>query len=334
MRDAAIELKIGDVKIRPAIPADVPAIFSLICALAEYEHLAHEVVGSAEALHHHLFGESPCIQTIVAETAGKAVGFALFFLNYSTFLTRPGIYLEDLFVLPEYRGQRIGKSLLIYLAQLAQTENYGRLEWSVLDWNTPAIEFYQRIGAKLIEDVRTCRITDSELTRLAAMPTMDLRVGLPSDASQIFALVKANIEYDGNLHLFQGTEAALIDHLFNRGYAETIVATHADQIIGIALVFTTYSTFLTKPGLYIEDLFVLPEFRSQGTGTMLLAHLAQQVIDRNYGRLEWRVRPWNQKAIEFYQRIGATILPDWRVCRMEDTAIARLAASASVEQAN
>ncbi len=334
MSEAALIIAVGNVTIRPAIPADVSAIFQLISALASYERLSHEVVGSPEALHDHLFSEQPCIQTVVAEIDHQIIGFALFFINYSTLLTYPGIYLEDLFVLPDYRGQGIGRSLLIYLAQLAQTEGYRRLEWSVLDWNAPAIEFYQRIGAQLIEDVRICRVIEPELNQLAAMPKANLRSGLLSDADKIFALVKANIEFDGNLDSFQGTDAALTDHLFNRGYAETIVATHAEQIVGIALFCTTYSTFLTKPGLYIEDLFVIPEFRSQGIGTMLLADLAQQVIDRHYGRLEWRVRNWNQKAIEFYQRIGATILPDWRVCRLDQAAIARLAQSALTVQPN
>jgi GNAT superfamily N-acetyltransferase len=105
----------------------------------------------------------------VAEVAGQGVGFALFFHNYSTFLTQPGIYLEDLFVLPEYRGQGIGKSLLTYLAQLAVTRNCGRLEWSVLDWNAPAIAFYERMGADVLPDWQTCRVTGNALTSLAAI---------------------------------------------------------------------------------------------------------------------------------------------------------------------
>lgn len=328
MRATISNITVGNITIRPAIAEDVPAIFQLIRALADYEQLSHEVVGRPEALYEHLFGQQPCIQTIVAVSDHQVVGFALFFIHYSTFLTCPGIYLEDLFVLPDYRGQSIGKSLLIYLAKLAKAEGYGRLEWSVLDWNTPAIKFYQRIGAQLIEDVRICRVTGADLVQLAAVSTSNLRNGLPGDAAKIFELVKANIEFDGGLSCFQGTEATLTQHLFDQGYAEPIVAIQTDQIVGIALVFTTYSTFLTKPGLSIEDLFVMPEFRSQGIGTMLLAYLAQQVIDRNYGRLEWRVRIWNHKAIDFYQRIGATLLPDWRICRMDESAIAQLAVSA------
>ena len=155
--------------VRPAIAADIPTIFALIQALAEYEKLSHEVVGSPEALETHLFGDRPYAEAIVAEVAGQGVGFALFFHNYSTFLTQPGIYLEDLFVLPEYRGQGVGKALLTYLAQLTVTRNCGRLEWSVLDWNAPAIAFYERMGADVLPDWRTCRVTGNSLKNLAAI---------------------------------------------------------------------------------------------------------------------------------------------------------------------
>ncbi|MBW4486736.1 MAG: GNAT family N-acetyltransferase [Trichocoleus desertorum ATA4-8-CV12] len=155
--------------VRPAIAADIPTIFALIQALAEYEKLSHEVVGSPEALESHLFGDRPYAEAIMAEVAGQGVGFALFFHNYSTFLTQPGIYLEDLFVLPEYRGQGIGKAFLTYLAQLAVARNCGRLEWSVLDWNAPAIAFYERMGADVLPDWRTCRVTRQSLANLAAI---------------------------------------------------------------------------------------------------------------------------------------------------------------------
>jgi len=140
----------------------------LIQALAEYEKLSHAVTGNAEALKEHLFGSRPYVEAILAEYAGQAVGFALFFTNYSTFLTQPGIYLEDLFVLPEYRRQGIGKAMLTYLANLAVERGCGRLEWSVLDWNEPAIAFYQHMGASILEDWRICRVTNESLTQLAA----------------------------------------------------------------------------------------------------------------------------------------------------------------------
>lgn len=155
------------ITIRSATPADVPALFSLIQALAEYEKLSDAVTGNPEQLADHLFGVRPCIEAIVADLAGQVVGFALFFPSYSTFLTKPGIYLEDLFVLPEYRSQGIGRALLTHLAQLAVDRDCGRLEWSVLDWNKPAIGFYKRMGATILPDWQTCRVIGDALTTMA-----------------------------------------------------------------------------------------------------------------------------------------------------------------------
>lgn len=152
--------------IRFATSADVPVLFSLIQALAAYEELSHAVTGNAETLREHLFGARPCVEAIVAEST-QVVGFALFFPSYSTFLTQPGLYLEDLFVLPEYRGKGLGKALLSKLAQLALERGCGRVEWSVLDWNEPSIQFYQRIGATVLPDWRICRMTDAAIANLA-----------------------------------------------------------------------------------------------------------------------------------------------------------------------
>jgi GNAT superfamily N-acetyltransferase len=154
--------------LRPAQPNDADTLFNLICALAQYERLSHQVTGSAELLQHHLFGDRPFVEAILAEWEGQPVGFALFLYNYSTFLTKPGIYLEDLFVLPAYRRRGIGKALITYLAQRAVAEGCGRLEWSVLDWNEPAIAFYQQMGADVLPDWRICRVTGDSLTNLAA----------------------------------------------------------------------------------------------------------------------------------------------------------------------
>jgi GNAT superfamily N-acetyltransferase len=159
---------VGNLIIRSAQPEDAATLFDLINALAEYEKLSHHVTGSAEALKEHLFGDRPCIEAIVADHNEKSVGFALFFTNYSTFLTKPGIYLEDLFVLPDCRGLGIGKALLTRLAQLALERDCGRLEWSVLDWNKPAIGFYQRMGATVLPDWRICRVTGAAIEQLAA----------------------------------------------------------------------------------------------------------------------------------------------------------------------
>jgi ribosomal protein S18 acetylase RimI-like enzyme len=155
--------------IRPATITDIPAIFSLILALADYEKLSDKVTGNIETLQEDMFGAKPCIEAIVAEIEPnqQIVGFALFFTNYSTFLTRRGIYLEDLFVLSEYRGMGLGKALISNLAQIAVEREYGRFEWSVLDWNEPAIAFYTRIGAEVLPDWRICRVTGDALATLA-----------------------------------------------------------------------------------------------------------------------------------------------------------------------
>lgn len=158
-----------ELSLRQAIPADSHTLFSLIQALAEYEKLSHTVTGSPAALQAHLFGDKPYAEAILAELSGKVVGFALFFHNYSTFLTQPGIYLEDLFVLPDYRSHGIGRALLTYVAKLAVSRGCGRLEWSVLTWNQPAITFYQRMGANILPDWQICRVTGEALTDLAGI---------------------------------------------------------------------------------------------------------------------------------------------------------------------
>jgi GNAT superfamily N-acetyltransferase len=155
--------------IRAANPADVPSIARLIRALAEYEKLAHEVVLDETRLRDHLFGQPRYAEVLLAEAdENRVVGFALFFHNYSTFLGRPGIYLEDLFVDPAERGQGHGKALLVELARLAVARGCGRLEWAVLDWNTPAIDFYRRLGARPMDDWTTLRLSGPGLTQLAA----------------------------------------------------------------------------------------------------------------------------------------------------------------------
>jgi GNAT superfamily N-acetyltransferase len=139
-------------RLRAAQAADVPVIFELIGELADYERLRHKMVGSANDLERHLFGEPQFAHALLAEWDGIVAGFALYFFNYSTFLCRPGLYLEDLFVRPADRGRGIGLALLTALEQRARELGCGRLEWSVLDWNESAIEFYRRFGARPMQD--------------------------------------------------------------------------------------------------------------------------------------------------------------------------------------
>ena len=142
-----IQTKIERFTIRDADKKDCRLILSFIRELADYEKLLHEVEATEETLAHSLFSAEPCAKAIIGEFEGQPVGYALFFTNFSTFTGRPGIYLEDLYVSPNMRGKGFGKSLLAYLAKLAQDRNYTRVEWSVLDWNEPSIQFYRSIGA-------------------------------------------------------------------------------------------------------------------------------------------------------------------------------------------
>jgi GNAT superfamily N-acetyltransferase len=153
--------------IRSAQPADIPEILRLIHALAAYEKLEHMAVGTEAALHDALFGQRRAAETLVAEHDGRAVGFALFFTTFSTFLCKPGLYLEDLFVEPAHRGRGIGKALLAALAALARDRGCGRLEWRVLDWNEPSIRFYESLGAALMKEWVLVRMTEAEFRAIA-----------------------------------------------------------------------------------------------------------------------------------------------------------------------
>lgn len=153
--------------IRAAVPGDEQALFGLIAELAAFEHLTHLMEATPQRLAQHLFGQRPAAECVVVEAQGQIVAFALWFTNFSTFLARPGLYLEDLYVQPAWRGQGVGRSLLVHLAGLARERGCGRFEWSVLDWNANAIAFYEKLGAQLLPDWRICRVTSSGLEALA-----------------------------------------------------------------------------------------------------------------------------------------------------------------------
>ncbi len=154
-------------QIAPATDADVPLILSLIHGLAEYEHLEHQVVATESTLRQALFGPRPGAEAVIARIDGAPAAFALYFHNFSTFLGKPGLYLEDLFVQPACRGRGIGKALLAYLARLALERGCGRFEWAVLDWNKPARDFYESLGAEANSEWINYRITGDALERLA-----------------------------------------------------------------------------------------------------------------------------------------------------------------------
>jgi GNAT superfamily N-acetyltransferase len=156
-----------DVRLERATERDVPVILSLIKGLAEYEHMAADVVADEALVHESLFGSAPSAEVVIARAGGEPVGFAVWFYNHSTFLGRRGLYLEDLFVVPEWRGRGIGRALLVYLAKLAVERECGRMEWAVLNWNEPAIGFYRSLGARPLDGWSTFRLTGDDLTRLA-----------------------------------------------------------------------------------------------------------------------------------------------------------------------
>jgi GNAT superfamily N-acetyltransferase len=157
-----------ELEIRGAAEDDVPLLLSLIKELAEYERLSPEVAATEEVLRESLFGGRRVAEALLAYLGGEPAGFALFFHNFSTFLGKPGIYLEDLYVRPEFRGAGVGRALLVRLAGLAKVRNCGRLEWSVLDWNEPAIGFYRSIGASPVSGWTVYRVTGEALEELAA----------------------------------------------------------------------------------------------------------------------------------------------------------------------
>lgn len=157
----------NSLRIEAASENDAPLILSFIGKLAEYEKLSHRVSATEEDIREHVFGPNRSAEALVAYWDDEPAGFALYFRNFSTFIGKPGLYLEDLFVEPEQRGKGIGKALLIQLAKIAIDRGYGRIEWAVLDWNAPSIEFYRSLGAIALDDWTLYRLTGDPLSRLA-----------------------------------------------------------------------------------------------------------------------------------------------------------------------
>jgi GNAT superfamily N-acetyltransferase len=158
--------------IAPATRADVPAILEMIHGLAEFERLEHLCIASEDDIERALFGDQASVEVVLAWEGDRTAGFALFFHNFSTFLGRRGLYLEDLFVRPEFRRRGYGRALLVHLARIAVERSCGRFEWAVLDWNAPAIGFYRRLGAQILPEWRITRVTGAALVSLAARPLL------------------------------------------------------------------------------------------------------------------------------------------------------------------
>ena len=156
------------IDIRPANASDIPEIHSLLMELAAFEKIEHLVEATVESTHHALFGTSPTANALVATVEANVIATAVYFYNYSTFIGRQGLYLEDIYVKPEYRGQGTGKRLLNELAKIAAERNCGRMEWTVLDWNTGAIEFYENLGAQVLPEWRIARLSADGIKSLAS----------------------------------------------------------------------------------------------------------------------------------------------------------------------
>ncbi|MEO0354542.1 MAG: GNAT family N-acetyltransferase [Cyanobacteria bacterium P01_A01_bin.3] len=314
-------------QLRSATPDDTATIFQLIQTLAEYEKLAHEVTGSLNQLQAALFGDRPAAEVLLADVEGEAAGFALFFPTYSSFEGKPGIYLEDLFVRPTFRRQGIAKALLSRLAKLVLERQGCRLEWAVLDWNTPAIEFYQRIGAEQLGHRCLCRLTGDTLTSLAERGrTQVVRTPQPRDVREMVSVLQQNAEFHESGDRFLLTSGLLERAVFESPPSlEVVLAEMNAQICGISTFYTNFSTFLTQAGLHLDDLLVQSGHRRQGFGTSLLVQLARTAVKRQAGRLEWYVYRDNHEAIAFYQQLGAKQLPEWIPNRVSERALVNLA---------
>lgn len=338
----------AQVNIRTAGVDDAEVIFSLIQALANYEKLAHEVVGSAMAIAKHSTGDTDHVQasqrsyitTLLAEVDQTPVGLALFFRTYSTQAAAPGFYLEDLFVLPEYRHQGIGKALLGALARYALSQNCRQLRWSVLDWNELAIAFYRRIGADISEDCRICRVSGAALEALGSSgdsegdsESVSYRVVLPSDISEVLGRLKSweaglstnDAETkEGDQRLWTQVESLVAYGSTQPPQVELLQVSRADQILGVALFTHSYSTFLTQPGVLVEAIALNPHGSRDVAEQAVCQALAQLTLERQGGRLEWYVDAHEAAATARYQQWGAAVLPDWRICRLDEGAIAKL----------
>ncbi len=306
---------------RRILQGDVEAVFRLSMALAEYEKLLPSFTGSLEALTQHLFQEDALVEGVVGEQENYPAGMSLFYCRYEPIKTQPLFFVEDLFVEPYYRRQGVGTAILSYLAQLALGRNCSRMEWMVLEWNTPALSFYRKHQVEILEHDRIARISGDALKYLASqgLPPVILRDAVPEDITALWEL----LEIKGNV---TGTIEKLEEHLFGFiPYVKALVAEHAGRPIGMALYSRSYSTFATAPGIFLEELFVLPEYRGYGLGKSFLISLAQRTVAMGGVRLDLYVDSSQPKVVNYYQKLGAEILQEWRICRVDSPHIQRLA---------
>jgi GNAT superfamily N-acetyltransferase len=316
--------------IRFATRDDVPFILSLIREHAESARHVPLAAATPERLAAELFGDRPACECLIGEQDGAPAAFALFSHNFSTFLCRKGLYLEELVVRPAARGAGLGTALLRRLAQIAVERECGRFEWGVPTDDADAQAFHQRLGATLLSDWRVCRVSGDALEALGAASTAPARIraATPADVGVVVELIHDLAVYEHLEHLATATPERLGIELFgDRPTCECVIGEQDGEPVGFALYFHNFSTWQCRRGLYLEDLFVRPTARGTGMGKRLLQHLAQIAVARDCGRFEWSVLDWNVDAQAFYQRMGATLLPDLRICRVAGDALQALGSS-------
>jgi len=311
----------SSVTTRRILQGDVEAVFRQIMALAEYEKLLPSFTGTLEALSQHLFQEDALVEGVIGEQENYPAGISLFYCRYEPLKTRPLFFVEDLFVEPYYRRQGIGTTILSYLAQLALGRSCSRMEWMVLQWNTPALSFYEKLQVQILEHDRVARISGDALKYLASqsLPPVLLRDAVPEDINDLWEL----LEIKGNV---TGSIDKLEEHLFGFiPYVKALVAEHGGRPIGMVLYSRTYSTFATAPGIFLEELFVLPEYRGYGLGKSFLISLAQRTLAMGGVRLDLYIDSSQPKVVNYYQKLGAEILQEWCICRVDNPNIQKLA---------
>ncbi|HJT33647.1 MAG TPA: GNAT family N-acetyltransferase [Pirellulales bacterium] len=292
--------------IRAATAADAPAICGLIRALAEYERLTHEVLFDEAQVTEHLFGARPFAEVLLAEENGQVAGFALFFHNFSTFVGRPGIYLEDLFVLSEHRGRGYGKALFQTVARVAVERGCGRMEWTALNWNEPAIEFYRSFGAVPMSEWTTYRLTGEKLAAAAAAPTQfdEIQIrpaAFPDDRATVQDLFR---EYAASLGIdlaFQqfNEELASLPGKYAPPGGRLLLAYVGAKAAGCAALRP-----LNDGGCEMKRLYVRPEFRGEGIGRRLVDELIADARDAGHSRIYLDTLPSMGQAIALYESLG------------------------------
>jgi GNAT superfamily N-acetyltransferase len=357
-------------RIRRARPEDVSNIDGMIRELAEFERAPDAVVGTPQMLHDCLFRSNARLHAHVIEvqesvplveststdglvsmnadaaSSWRVVGMAIWFETYSTWLGRHGIWLEDLYIQPAYRGVGLGTALLRQMAIECVQRHYQRLDFYVLNWNTAAHKTYQSIGASALDDWELWRLCGSELISFASKPALTIaadssrapppvrriRRATPDDVIHMDAMIRELAVYEKAPDSVVGTSEMLRECLFPSNGGASTAKLHAHiaeiqvfgasgipqwKVTGMAIWFETYSTWLGRHGIWLEDLYVRPVSRGMGLGGALLRTLAAEAVARKYQRLDWYCLRWNEPARKVYFNMGAKPLTDWSMWRLE-----------------